>query len=118
MAFKTVVANTSKQTFVTISVTGARKCELYVAGAAYRAIGEPRAVAFEWDDDESLLRISAASPESREASRLTTGTKKRCSVTHLLSNLGVSIPHTVRIPVTPDGPLAIIADLSEYRSRT
>ena len=68
-------------------------------------------------DDESLLRISAASPESREASRLTTGTKKRCSITNLLNSLGVSIPHTVRIPATPDGPLAVIADLSEYRSR-
>ena len=117
MAFKTVVANTSKQTFVTVSVTGVGACELYVASSAYRAIGEPRAVAFEWDDDESLLRISAASPESRESSPLTTGLKKRCSITNLLNSLGVSIPHTVRIPATPDGPLAVIVDLSEYRSR-
>ena len=117
MAFKTVVANATKHAFVTISVTEARQSELYVPTVAYQAIGEPRAVAFEWDDDESLLRISAASPESPEASNLTTGTKKRCGVTYLLRSLGVSILHTVRIPAIPDGPLAVIVDLSEYRSR-
>ena len=89
---------------------------LTLSVASLRAIGEPRAIAFEWDDDASLLRISAASPESPEASRLPSTMSHGVTVTALLRELGVSFPGTTRLAATPDGPLAIIADLSEYRS--
>lgn len=117
MAFKTVIANTNHHPFVTISCTKYRGFELTLSAVAYRAIGEPRAIAFEWDDDEGLLRISAASPDSPEASRFGAGLTPRCGITPLIRALDIHVERTSRFPVTTDGPLALIADLSECRSR-
>ena len=116
MAFKPVTANTHRGPFVTILARRGQERGLTLSVASLRAIGEPRAIAFEWDDDASLLRISAASPESPEASRLPSTMSHGVTVTALLRELGVSFPGTTRLAATPDGPLAIIADLSEYRS--
>ena len=117
MAFKPVIANTQRHPFITISTAAKYTRELSLSSAAHRAIGEPRAISFEWDDDDALLRISAASPDSPESSPLAQGLRSRCTVTTLLASLGVQVSDTTRFPVKQDGPLAIIADLSEYRSR-
>lgn len=117
MAFKPVIAKTKRYPFVTIATSGGgRVREMTLTAETLRNIGEPRAVAFEWDDEDALLRISAASPESPEASPLGKSLTARVTVTALLRQLGVTVESTTRFPVTQDGPLAVIADLSEYRS--
>ena len=45
MAFKTVIANTTRHPFITINLTASRGFELTLSALAYRAIGEPRAIA-------------------------------------------------------------------------
>lgn len=116
MAFKPVIANTARHPFVTILAGKRDSRSLTLSALTHRAIGEPRAVAFEWDEESSLLRISAAAPEHEGASKVPPKLGHGVSVTSLLRQLGVHVQQTTRIPVTRDGPLAVIADLAEYRS--
>ena len=74
----------------------------------FRSIGTPAAIHFEWDDEESLLRIVASSPDDPAAFRI--GVQRRAVIPQLLDHLGVSIEHTTTFPVTSDGPLSAIAD--------
>ena len=76
-------------------------------------IGDPVAVFFEWDPDDSLLRIVASSPADPDSYRV--GVRNRIGVKGLLGSLGVEVDKTGPHPVIADGPLAVIADLSNYR---
>lgn len=114
MAFRPVIANTKQHPFVTIRANRNGVRELCLSAETHRNIGEPRALAFEWDDDDALLRITAASPDSPESSRLPASLDARVAVTTLLTRLGIAVTETTRFPVAQDGPLAVIADLSEY----
>ena len=81
---------------------------------ARRAIGSPRAVIFEWDEDEWLLRIVASS-HADPASRLLPESG-RLSIASVLRMIGVNVDVARTLPLKQDGPLALIADLSDYRS--
>ena len=83
---------------------------------ARQAIGNPRAVFFEWDEEEWLMRIVASS-HADPASRLLPPSG-RLSIASVLRMIGVDVDVARTIPLTKDGPLAVIADLSEYRSAT
>lgn len=80
----------------------------------YESLGSPRAIHFEWDDDGSLIRIVAANPGDSGSYRICTNGEY--TITDLIDAIGVSFLETTRVPTTSDGPLAAIADLSEYRS--
>lgn len=82
--------------------------------AAHRAIGEPVAVHFEWDDEGYRLRIVASNPKDPAAYNVRT--QRRVGVTGLPEMLRIDAPTGIAIDATVDGPLALIADLSEYRS--
>lgn len=81
---------------------------------ARQAIGNPRAVFFEWDEDEWLLRIVASS-HADPASRLLPESG-RLSIASVLRMIGVDVHEARTLPMARDGALALIADLSEYRS--
>lgn len=81
---------------------------------AYERMGEPRAVFLEWDDEASLMRLVASSPD--DPSAYLVGTQARFCPSGALEAMGVDIPEATAFPVTPDGPLALIANLTEYRS--
>lgn len=85
-----------------------------LSAATMRAMGEPVAVFFEWDADDSLLRVVASSPDDPASYRV--GRALRASVHGLLEQIDVHVGETTAFPATPDGPLAVIADLSDYRS--
>lgn len=115
MAFRPVFAKPEVDEAITIRVVG--NWTIYVNRAVRNKLSDPRAITFQWDDDDALLRICAASPDSPGAVPISTGDGGRtASVTNMLKDLGLHFESTVRIPVTQDGPLAVIADLSEYRS--
>lgn len=116
MAFKAVIANATRYPYATILVGSDGRRALALSTLALAGIGEPRAVAFEWDDEESLLRVSAAAPDAPEASPLPRKASHGVRVTMLLKQLGVTVPETTRFPTRRDGPLAVILDLSEYRN--
>lgn len=90
------------------------KDHLDLSVGAREAIGNPRAVFFEWDDEEWLLRIVASS-HADPASRLVPESG-RISMAAVLRMIGVHIDAARTLHLTKDGPLALIADLSEYRS--
>lgn len=93
------------------------KCGAHVelSKGAVDSIGNPSAVYFEWDPDDSLLRIVASSPDDPASYALTKG--GRVSISPILAILPIQISEPVGPPTRADGPLALIADLSEYRSR-
>lgn len=93
-----------------------RAHRLRLSASTLRSIGTPAAIHFEWDDEDSLLRIVASSPDDPAAFHL--GAQRRAVIPRLLDHLGVSIGQTTTLPITSDGPLSVIADLSEYRSAT
>ena len=80
--------------------------------SAHNSFGKPSAVFFEWDEDECLLRIVASSTADPAARKL--GEKGRVALGGVFTAIGVDIAEPCTIPVTADGPLALIADLSEY----
>lgn len=82
--------------------------------ASYQALGEPRAVFYEWDDTESLLRIGATSPTDSSARRM--AEHRRVSFSGVPDAVGLHFPEPVSVHLAKDGPLALIANLSEYRS--
>ena len=117
MAFKKIgeadLSDTPSITFETGH--GGRAHRVRLSTSTFRSIGTPAAIHFEWDDEESLLRIVASSPDDPAAFHL--GPQRRAVIPRLLDHLGVSIEQTTSLPATSDGPLSVIADLSEYRSR-
>lgn len=117
MAFQRITSDRKKlPPFLTLYVRGNGQVQLRLSVGAYQAMGEPRALHFEWDPDDALIRLVSADPAEPDAHALPPGMFKGIYVTEMFYGLGIAIPETVRIPVTPDGPLAVIADLSEYRS--
>lgn len=118
MAFRPISNRPEEGAAVTIRVTR-NGWQLYITREARDLISTPRAITFEWDDEDALLRISAAAPDAPGASRLPTTTDRYVTgVTTMLRGLGVQLDTTTRIPVTPDGHFSIIADLSEYTYRS
>src|SRR5699024_8449839 len=109
MAFKRLGADSALPPFVTFYVRPNGSRQVRLSSGAFSRIGQPRALHVEWDDDESLMRFAAAN-------RLCPGVFQGLSVTELLFALGVVIPEPARVNAVPDGPTAIIVDLSEYRS--
>lgn len=117
MAFQRITSDRNKiPPFLTVNIRSNGQAQLRLSVSAYQAMGEPRALHFEWDPDDALIRLVSADPDAPDAHALPPGMFKGLYVTELFYGLGIAIPETVRIPATPDGPLAVIADLSEYRS--
>ena len=85
-----------------------------LSSGLHESLGSPTAVHFEWDADGSLIRVVAAQPEDVGAYRIRTNGEY--TITDLLDAIGVCFPETTRAPAVSDGPVAAIADLSEYRS--
>lgn len=101
------------QPYITLAVTTTSNRQVYLAlnTAARRALGDPAAVHFEFDDDKFLLRVVASNPEDPAAYAIPkTG---RVSVTGMIRDLGVNVTTTTRIHARPAGRLALIADLSD-----
>lgn len=96
---------------ITLS-TSSRASGAYMAfnSGSMKLLGEPAAVHFEWDDETCMLRIHVSSPDAPEA--FVIGKHARASVTGLISEIGVAIPETTRIPVRPETRLPVLADLS------
>ena len=82
---------------------------------AFRHMGEPTAIFFEWDDEDYLLRVVASAPADPAA--YTVPASRRVRIPDLAQTLGLTFAQPDRIQVVRDGSFAIIADLSEYRSR-
>ena len=119
MAFKkierVVQAKATHDAWISFSPDDNRDPRLRVSIGAFRHMGEPAAVFFEWDDEDSLLRVVASAPADPAA--YTVPASRRVRVPGLAGTLGLTFSQPDRIPVTRDGSFAIIADLSEYRSR-
>ena len=118
MAFQKVVAPPSlRHSPITTRFRphrGKTGAHVELSKGAIDSIGHPSAVHFEWDPDEHLLRIVASSPDDPAAYALTKA--GRVSIAPILAVLPVEISEPVGPPTRADGPLALIADLSEYRS--
>ena len=93
---------------------GRSGAHVQLSRGAIDSIGEPSAVHFEWDPDEHLLRIVASSRDDPAAYALTKD--GRVTIAPILTVLPIEISEPVGPPTRADGPLALIADLSEYRS--
>lgn len=119
MAFKRVARPSARPpSFVSIAVKDGVAHSFSLSQKAYERIGSPSAVHVEWDDLDGLIRIVAASPDDPEAFRVPPNTRRRqIRALLLFREIGVAPPEPVRVPAIPDGPTAVIADLSEYRSR-
>lgn len=92
-----------------------RQVYLSISGKARQMLGDPAAIALEWDPDEWLLRIVAASPDDPDAYRL--GKTPRIGITGIARELGWMWDIAATIPVKPQGRTAVLADLSQVRTR-
>lgn len=115
MAFKRVTKpNKTPPAFLSISVKQGIPTSFALSQRAHERIGSPRALQVEWDDTDGLIRIVAANPEDPDSFRVPYGSSRAIAARQLLRTLGVSPTESVQVPTIPDGPTAVIADLSEY----
>lgn len=91
---------------------GSGQAYLALNSAARKVMGDPVAVILEWDEDDYQMRIVASSPEDPDSYRIIKGTG-RISVTGILRELGIDATERRTLPVTPQGRIAVLADLSE-----
>ena len=96
--------------------TSAKKTpRLHLSVEVYRWIGEPTAIHFEWDEEDTLLRIVASSRDDPNAYPI--DSQRRTTTGDLFKRLGLHHDENIYVRATRDAPLAAIVDLSEYRSR-
>ena len=88
---------------------------MHLSIETYRWIGEPTAVHFEWDDEGALLRVVASSRDDRHAYPI--DSQRRTTTGDLFKRLGLHHGENIHLLAVRDAPLALIVDLSEYRSR-
>lgn len=96
-----------------------RKGFITISKAAHAMIGDPAAVIIEWDPDQYLIRLTAASPDDPNAFR--TGGKnpsKRFMATRFLDYAGLGIPaQGMTFTARKQGTRALVADLSDMPAR-
>ena len=119
MAFKkierAVKAKATHDAWISFSPDDNKDPRLRISIGAFRHMGEPTAIFFEWDDEDYLLRVVASAPADPAA--YTVPASRRVRIPDLAQTLGLTFAQPDRIQVVRDGSFAIIADLSEYRSR-
>lgn len=96
-----------------------RKGFITISKAAHAQIGDPAAVIVEWDPENYLIRLTAASPEDPNAFR--TGGKnpsKRFAATKFLDYAGLGIPvKGLTFAARKQGSRSLVADLSDMPAR-
>lgn len=109
---RAVPSRATEDAWISIAAEDSSDPRMRLSVGAVKHMGFPRAVFFEWDDEDSLVRIVASAPDDPAAYRVPQS--RRLRIPGLLASLGVSAPEAVRIHAERDGTFAVIADLSEY----
>lgn len=116
MAFKkidrAVKAKATHEAWISFSPGNNPDPRLRISIGAFRHMGGPAAIFFEWDDEDGLLRVVASAPADPAA--YTVPQSRRIRIPGLAEALGLEFEAPDRIPVHRDGTFAVIADLSEY----
>lgn len=113
VAFQTVTrSHPTRDPIVRIFTARAGAPAMRLSVGLREQMGQPAGVQFQYDPDDNLLRIVAASPDDRDAYKIPLGHTGEFVVRDLISAIGYPMGENAKFAAVNDGPGAAIVDLN------